>query len=118
MKGLVKGEDSSPDRDGLENVANNIQAIYLGDCKDPKHLPPKNFTQVLGNHIRKTPQFMGSSHAKFGLRVTVATMSISIMAFLKNSHAFFYCAASSVGLSHDSNRHESNVWQCDLQSSW
>lgn len=93
IKGLVKGEDSSPDRDELDNVANSIQTSYLEDClkhpKDPEHLPPKNFTQTLGNYLRKIPQFLGSNHAKFGLRVNIATMSIGIMAFLKNCHAFF-----------------------------
>lgn len=93
VKGLVSGEDSRPDIDRLDNVAGNVESIYLGASfggpKDPEHLPPKNTLQVIGNHIRKIPKLLGSDSAKFGARVVVAVMSITIMAYLKNSRPFF-----------------------------
>jgi hypothetical protein len=74
-------------------MAGNVGTIYLGDSlkapKDPEHLPPKNFGQVVGNHIRIVPKFLGSDAVKFGVRVTIATMSIGILAYLHNTHAFF-----------------------------
>jgi hypothetical protein len=93
IKGLINGEDSGPDIDKVDNMAGNVGTIYLGDSlkapKDPEHLPPKNFGQVVGNHIRIVPKFLGSDAVKFGVRVTIATMSIGILAYLHNTHAFF-----------------------------
>jgi hypothetical protein len=87
------GEDSSPGVDNPDNLMGNVETIYVGDSfkapKDPEHLPPKNFGQVLGNGVRVIPRLLGSNAVKFGFRVTVAAMSIGIMAFLKDSHAFF-----------------------------
>lgn len=93
VHGLVNGEDSSPDIEKLDNMAGNVETVYFGDSlgapKDPEHLPAKNFRQVWGNHLRKIPKFLGSDPVKFGTRVTVAVMSVGIMAYLKNSRSFF-----------------------------
>jgi hypothetical protein len=71
----------------------NVETIYLGDSlkipKDPEHLPPRNFGQVMGNKLRIIPKLLGSDAVKFGVRVAIATMSIGIMDFLKDSHHFF-----------------------------
>ena len=70
-----------------------MEDIQLGDSlrtpKDPEHLPPKNSRQAFEDRLRVIPRLLGSDSAKFGLRVAVAVMSIGIMAYLRQTHAFF-----------------------------
>lgn len=92
-KGIITGDGPSPDNDAFEQLTGSAPVIQLGDSfsdpRDPEHLPPKNKRQAWGNEIRKIPKFLGSEAVSFGARVTVAVMSVGIMAFLKNTHAFF-----------------------------
>jgi hypothetical protein len=89
VKDLFSGDEPNTD---LEQVT-GLETVHLGDSfhlpKDPEHLPPKNTREVWGNHLRKITQLLGSAPARFAARVTIATMSIGIMAYLKNTHAFF-----------------------------
>jgi hypothetical protein len=89
LKSLLNGTESSDELD----PAAEAQTILLGDSfqspRDPEHLPPRNFGQKLGNHIRLIPRFFGSAPVMFGARTAVAVFSIGIMAYLKNTHAFF-----------------------------
>lgn len=93
IRNIIRGEDSSPDINNLDHMMGNVETIYLGDSlkipKDPEHLPPKNFKQALGNKLRVIPRILGSNAVHFGARVTIGSMSIGIMAYLKNSHAFY-----------------------------
>jgi hypothetical protein len=57
--------------------------------KDPEHLPPKTAWQHFGNGLRKVPKFLGSTESSFGFRVACATLTVGIVAFLKNSQQFF-----------------------------
>jgi hypothetical protein len=88
LKSLLNGTESSVELD----PAAEAQSILLGHSfqspRDPEHLPPKGF-QILGNYMRLIPRFFGSSSVKFGARTAVAVFSIAIMAYLKNTHAFF-----------------------------
>jgi hypothetical protein len=56
---------------------------------DPEHLPPAISSQRLGNITRIILARLPSDSSKFGLRVVAATMSIGIMAFLRNTQHFF-----------------------------
>jgi hypothetical protein len=89
IKGLFSGDAPNTD---LKQVTGS-EIVHLGDSfhlpKDPEHLPPKNNREAWGNHLRKIPQFLGSPPVTFAARVTIATMSIGIMAYLKNTHVFF-----------------------------
>lgn len=94
VKGLINGDpDSSPNFSNLDENVEPSETIYLGSSfnapKDPEHLPPKNAIQRLGNHLRLVPKFLGSEPVRFGVRVTIATMSIGIMAYLHSTHKFF-----------------------------
>jgi hypothetical protein len=60
-----------------------------GGKKDPEHLPATSMWQRFGNGLRKMPHFLRSDHSVFGFRVACAVMSISIVAFLGNTHLFF-----------------------------
>lgn len=82
----------TPDRTRQLNALSRLSRCdtdFTQVAKDPEHLPPKNFMQVLGNRLRKVPKFLGSDPVKFGARVAIATMSVGILAYLRNTHAFF-----------------------------
>jgi hypothetical protein len=89
IKDLFSGDEPNTD---LEQVTGS-ETVHLGDSfhlpKDPEHLPPRNTREAWGNHLRKIPQFLGSPPVTFAARVTIAAMSIGIMAYLKNTHVFF-----------------------------
>ena len=93
VKGLIHGEDSNPGIDKAGSMGADVQTVSLGHSlqapKDPEHLPPKNSWQAFGDRLRVIPKFFGSGPAKFGARVTIASMSIGIMAFLHQTHSFF-----------------------------
>jgi hypothetical protein len=78
IRGIIDGEDSSPGIGNLDNMMGNVETVYLGDSlktpKDPEHLPPKNFSQVLGNKARMIPRLLGSDAVHFGVRVALASM--------------------------------------------
>lgn len=67
--------------------------IYMGSGffprKDPEHLPPNTAWQHFGNGIRKIPHFLGSTESAFGFRVACATLTVGIVAFLKDTQTFF-----------------------------
>lgn len=67
--------------------------VYMGDAykskKDPEHLPPANAWEKFGNVIRSFSHFLGSPESAFGFRAACATMSIAIVAFLRETQTFF-----------------------------
>jgi hypothetical protein len=89
IKDLFSGDAPNTD---LEQVTGS-ETVHLGDSfhlpKDPESLAPQNKFQAISGHLRKIPQFLGSGPVRFAARVTIATMSIGIMAYLKNTHVFF-----------------------------
>jgi len=67
--------------------------VYLGDSlrakKDPEHLPVANAWERFGNGVRAISGFLGSSESAFGFRVACATMTIGIVAYLRDTQSFF-----------------------------
>lgn len=67
--------------------------VYLDDVlqtgKDAEHLSPETAWEKITDKLRTIPRFLGSSESVFGFRVAVATMCISIVAFLRNSQHFY-----------------------------
>jgi hypothetical protein len=55
----------------------------------PEHLLPTNFIQELGDNLRAVFRSLTSDSSKFGFRVTAATFSIGILAFLEQTQHFF-----------------------------
>lgn len=64
-------------------------AAHFTQPRDPEHLPPRNAFEKAGDHLRKIPEFFQSDVSSFGMRVTVATMSIAIVCYLHSSQLFF-----------------------------
>ena len=52
-------------------------------------MPATTTWQKFGNIIRRIPKFLGSVEAAFGFRVACATLTIGIIAFLKDTQRFF-----------------------------
>jgi Putative ER transporter, 6TM, N-terminal/Fusaric acid resistance protein-like/Aromatic acid exporter family member 2 len=76
---------------GIE--AGQMTNIYMGASlmakKDPEHLPPANVFEKLTDYIRVIPKILASPESSFGFRCAVATMSIGILAYLRQTEAFF-----------------------------
>ncbi|KAF2773051.1 hypothetical protein EJ03DRAFT_265527 [Teratosphaeria nubilosa] len=71
----------------------NTTTVYLGDAykqrKDPDHLPPANAWEKLSNNLRRISHFFASPASSFGFRVSCATMSIAVVAYLHDTQTFF-----------------------------
>ena len=67
--------------------------IYSGESfqatKDPEHLPPTNAWQRSTNVLRQSSRLLSSPESAFGFRVACATLSIGIVAYLKDTYVFF-----------------------------
>lgn len=67
--------------------------VYLGEAykkkRDPEHLPPQNAWERSSNILRKIAHFLASPASSFGFRVACATMSIAIVAYLRETQSFF-----------------------------
>ncbi|OOQ84136.1 hypothetical protein PEBR_31896 [Penicillium brasilianum] len=67
--------------------------IYLDDVlqtgTDPEHAFPQSRWEKIGDSFRRGFHFFGSPESVFGFRVAVATMTLSIVAFLRNSQHFY-----------------------------
>lgn len=92
VTGSLKVEDSS-----MEHTPDSTEAggasIYTGDsfraAKDPEHLPPTNAWERFTNGLRQFSGVLRSQESAFGFRVACATMSIGIVAYLKDTYMFF-----------------------------
>ncbi len=87
-------KDADADTDNvLENNETGTSGIYMGDSfrskKDPEHLSPTNSWQRFGNFLRGFSRILRSSESAYGFRVACATMSIGIVAYLRNTQQFF-----------------------------
>ena len=92
VTGSLKVEDA-----GVEHAPDSTESgggsIYSGESfratKDPEHLPPTNAWQRSTNVLRQFSGILGSPESAFGFRVACATLSIGIVAYLKDTYVFF-----------------------------
>ena len=67
--------------------------VYLGDSlkarKDPEHLPPANTFEKVTNYIRIIPRYLSSQESAFAFRCAVATISLGLLAYLRQTQQFF-----------------------------
>ncbi|RDL39937.1 Uncharacterized protein BP5553_04277 [Venustampulla echinocandica] len=86
-------EDTSLDNESPDSLESGGRNIFLGagfnPKKDPEHLPPQTAWQHFGNGIRVIPRFLGSPESAFGFRAACATLTIGIVAYLKDTALFF-----------------------------
>ena len=92
VTGSLKVEDAGAEHtpDSTESVG---VSVYSGEsfraAKDPEHLPPTNTWQRSTNVLRQFSGLLGSPESAFGFRVACATLSIGIVAYLKDTYVFF-----------------------------
>ncbi|XPS92756.1 hypothetical protein M3J09_002137 [Ascochyta lentis] len=94
VKSIFKSQDSNHDDETtIAGFDRNNTTVYMGEAykskKDPEHLPPKNAWEKFGNVVRACAGFFRSSESAFGFRAACATMSIGIIAFLRDTQIFF-----------------------------
>jgi hypothetical protein len=79
--------------DGLQDGAASGIYIWLGDAlqkrKDPEHLPPTTLYQRLTAHLISVPKFLSSGPSHYGFRAATASISIGILAYIRQTHTFF-----------------------------
>lgn len=89
----LAGEDATVDTEYPDSTEASMNSVYMGagfnKRKDPEHLPPQTAWQHFGNALRTIPRFLGSPESAFGFRVACATLTVGIVAFLKDTHVFF-----------------------------
>ena len=92
-------EDSNVDHESPDSLEAGNNTVYMGSGfspqKDPEHLAPQTAWQYFGNGIRTIPRFLGSTESAFGFRVACATLTVGIVAYLKDTQAFFRFSARS-----------------------
>lgn len=85
-------EDSNLDYQAY-STRSGSPTVYLHDAlqaeKDTEHMPPASFRERVTDKFRVIPYFFGSAESAFGFRVAIATMTIAIVCFLRNSQLFY-----------------------------
>lgn len=82
----------STDRDAIDITGETSTTRFSSSDfqpRDPEHLPPRNLYEKVGTYLRTVYYFIGSEDSALGLWAACATMTIAILAFLKNTHVFF-----------------------------
>ncbi|KAH5411810.1 hypothetical protein HBI23_172820 [Parastagonospora nodorum] len=94
IKSIFSDQDANQgDETTIAGYDGSNTTVYMGDAykkkKDPEHLPPANAWEKFGNSVRGISHFLRSDESSFGFRAACATMSIAIIAFLKDTQTFF-----------------------------
>ena len=92
VTGSLKVEDAIAEHSPDSTESGSV-SVYSGEsfqaAKDPEHLPPTNAWQRFTNVFRSISSLLGSPESAFGFRVACATLSIGIVAYLKDTYVFF-----------------------------
>jgi Putative ER transporter, 6TM, N-terminal/Fusaric acid resistance protein-like/Aromatic acid exporter family member 2 len=94
IKNLFFGVFRNKDQENIMTDGDNTgNSVWIGDSlnvrKDPEHLPPKNAWEKSTDHLRAVSKFLGSAASAFGFRAAIATMSIGILAYVRQTYTFF-----------------------------
>jgi hypothetical protein len=84
-------KSSSADKESWEPGMDRIHAVDpLPRAVDPEHLPPANGWQKARNILRVISHFIASDQSVFGFRVSVASFTVAILAYLHQTQNFFF----------------------------
>ncbi|KAH7384262.1 hypothetical protein DE146DRAFT_668187 [Phaeosphaeria sp. MPI-PUGE-AT-0046c] len=94
LRSIFSNQDANQDDETtIAGFDRSNTTVYMGDAfksrKDPEHLPPANAWEKFGNGVRGFSHFLGSPESAFGFRAACATMSLAIVAFLRDTQQFF-----------------------------
>ncbi|KAJ5832694.1 hypothetical protein N7474_001005 [Penicillium riverlandense] len=89
---LLAREDRELDYQNYTRRSGTVR-VYLDDVlqtgTDAEHLPSETVWEKVTDKFRIVLRLFGSPESFFGFRVAVATMTIAIVAFLRNSQIFY-----------------------------
>lgn len=86
LKGMKFREPKSRNTTAVINASKNARpAIAI----DAEHLLPTNFLERGGNQLRIIPSILTSPASVFGLRVSLASFTVAILAYLQQTQVFF-----------------------------
>lgn len=80
------GKEASAQPSEQQDTAREVQGLEVVDLV---HLKPANVLERGSDWFRSVSHLLGSDLSMFGLRVAAASLSIGIVAFLRQSHHFF-----------------------------
>jgi hypothetical protein len=67
--------------------------VFLGDslagARDPEHLLPRNRYQKATNKLRSISAFLSSEESAYGFRTAVASISLAILAYIRETSQFY-----------------------------
>jgi hypothetical protein len=94
VSSVITSQDSNHEDETMgAGLEQHNSVVYMGEAfhhrKDPEHLAPQNAWEKFGNVIRATSRFLGSSESAFGFRCACATMTIAIVAYLRDTQQWF-----------------------------
>lgn len=68
--------------------SSSIAQPWLG-TKDAEHLPPKNWFERGGHGLRIIPRLLTSPQSVFGARVALATITVALLAYIRQTQDWF-----------------------------
>jgi Fusaric acid resistance protein-like len=84
--------DLSQETGTISDFQDGSHKIFLGESyyekKDPEHLPPRNWFEAAGDRALMIPKWLASPASAFGLRAAIATISLAIPLFVRQTQAF------------------------------
>ena len=93
IRKLFEGAWSKDEDTDLGIEDGQMTNIYMGDSlrarKDPEHLPPANGFEKVTNYIRAIPRILSSQESAFAFRCAVGSISLGVIAYLRQTHNFF-----------------------------
>ncbi|QIW95000.1 hypothetical protein AMS68_000518 [Peltaster fructicola] len=91
LKSTFDGEANQQEDHNVEDSHGPAVRYGVGfqKKKDPMHLPPANTWERFSDRIRKIAAILRSPQSGFGFRVACATMSVAIIAFLRETQPFY-----------------------------
>ena len=93
VSGMLKKEDISSTEHTPDAAEGGSAGVYSGASfqtkLDPEHLPPANAWEKFTDGLRNISRVLGGVESVFGFRVACATLSIGIVAYLKDTQTFF-----------------------------
>ena len=89
--------DAISNKDSVNDISDGddtATAVFVGDSlkasKDPEHLPPANVWQRFTNGFRSISTLLASPQSHFAFRCATATISIGLIAYLRETQNFFF----------------------------
>jgi hypothetical protein len=83
---IFRKNDLAVNDQPLQNDQNVTYKVFMGESwrtrKDPEHLAPANWLERMGNGLRSFSTLLKSPESAFGLRVALATISLSLPMFI------------------------------------